>query len=341
VAGPTLGSNPVFGPFARAFSMKAIVCPAFGAPLMVSDMAPPTPGPGQVRIEVHAAGVNFADSLLVAGKYQEKMQPPFVPGMELSGTVIEVGEGVQSCRPGDRVMAAVNGGAFAEQAVAAAGDVWVLPDHLDLTTAAGFPVAYGTSQLGLRKAGLRAGETLVVNGAAGGVGLTAVELGHAMGATVIATAGGPDKVKVALDHGADHGIDYKSEDIRERVKALTGGRGADVIYDPVGGQVFDASLRAVAPDGRILVIGFASGQVPQVPANILLVKNITVIGYYWGAYRKLNPALYRATMQEALDAWAAGALRPHVSSVLDLDRAAEAIAAITSRATTGKVVLRT
>ena len=321
--------------------MKAVICPAFGQPLVVTEFPAPALKPGCARIQVKAAGVNFADSLITGGKYQEKMEPPFVPGMELSGVVIEVAEGVTTCQPGDRVMATVTGGAFAEEAVVDQTDIYVLPDSLDFVTAAGFPVAYGTSHLGLRKAGLKSGETLVVHGAAGGVGLTAVEVGKALGAVVIGTAGGADKVKVALDHGADHGIDYKSEDIRERVKALTAGRGADVIYDPVGGAVFDASLRSIAVDGRILIIGFASGTVPQIPANILLVKNVTVIGYYWGAYRKIAPALVRASMQEALDWWGLGKLSPHVSKVMDLSEAVAAIEMLKTRAATGKIVLTT
>jgi len=320
--------------------MKAVVCPAFGQDLVVTDFPAPALRPACVRVRVAAAGVNFADSLITGGKYQEKMEPPFVPGMELAGTVVEVAEDVTVCRVGDRVMATVTGGAFAEEAVVDQTDIYVLPDSLDFVTAAGFPVAYGTSHLALTaKAHLKAGETLLVHGAAGGVGLTAVEVGKALGATVIATAGGPDKVRTALEHGADHGIDYKVEDIREKVKALTIGRGADVIYDPVGGSVFDASLRAIAVDGRILVIGFASGTVPQIPANILLVKNVTVIGYYWGAYRKLNLALVRTSMLEALEWWAAGKLSPHVSRTLDLSEAAHAIALLKGRAATGKIVL--
>jgi NADPH2:quinone reductase len=321
--------------------MKAVICPAFGQPLVVTECPAPVLKPGCARIKVHAAGVNFADSLMTGGKYQEKMEPPFIPGMELSGLVTEVAADVTTCKPGDRVMATVTGGAFAEEAVVDQTDIYVLPGNLDFVTAAGFPVAYGTSHLGLRKAGLKPGETLVVHGAAGGVGLTAVEVGKALGAVVIGTAGGPDKVQVALDHGADHGIDYKSEDIRERVKSLTGGRGADVIYDPVGGAVFDASLRSIAVDGRILIIGFASGTVPQIPANILLVKNVTVIGYYWGAYRKIDPALVRNSMQEALDWWAAGKLSPHVSKVMDLSEAVAAIHMLKARAATGKIVLTT
>ncbi|MCR6632659.1 MAG: NADPH:quinone oxidoreductase family protein [Magnetospirillum sp.] len=320
--------------------MRAIVCPAFGAPLEVRDISAPVLMPGQVRIDVAAAGVNFADTLLISGKYQEKVAPPLVPGMELAGTVAELGEGVEGLKVGDRVMAVVTGGAFAEQAVANHTDVVRLPDRLDFVDAAGFPVAYGTSHLGLiAKAGLKAGETLVVHGAAGGVGLTAVEIGAALGATVIATAGGADKVAVARGHGAHHGIDYKAEDIRDKVKALTEGRGADVVYDPVGGAVFDASLRAVAPDGRILVIGFASGTVPQIPANILLVKNVTVIGYWWGAYRKLNPALVQSSLAECVGWWAEGKLKPHVSQTLPLEQASAALDLLKSRAATGKVVL--
>lgn len=320
--------------------MKAVVCPAFGQNLVVTDFPAPAMIAGGVRIRIHAAGVNFADSLITGGKYQEKMEPPFVPGMELAGEVIEAAPGVETCRPGDRVMATVTGGAFAEEAVCAWTDVTVLPAAMDFVTAAGFPVAYGTSHLGLKaKAGLKAGETLVVHGAAGGVGLTAVEVGRALGATVIGTAGGPDKVQAALDQGAHHGIDYKAEDIRERVRDLTGGRGADVVYDPVGGQVFDASLRSVAADGRILIIGFAGGTVQQIPANILLVKNVTVIGYYWGAYRKIAPALVRESLQECLKWWEDGLLKPHVSRTMPLDRAAEAIGLLKSRAATGKIVL--
>lgn len=320
--------------------MRAIVCPAFGAALELRELARPDLAPNQVRIRVAAAGVNFADTLFINGKYQEKVAPPLVPGMELAGTVIEVGADVAGLALGERVMAAVTGGAFAEEAVAEQTDVIRLPDALDFITAAGFPVAYGTSHLGLKvKAGLRPGEVLVVHGAAGGVGLTAVELGVAMGATVIATAGGPDKVRVALEHGAHHGIDTKAEDIRERVKELTGGRGADVVYDPVGGAVFDASLRCIAPDGRILVIGFASGTVPQIPANILLVKNVTVIGYWWGAYRKLNPVLLRDSLAECVQWWADGKLCPHVSQTLKLEQAADALDLLKSRVATGKVVL--
>lgn len=319
--------------------MHAVVCPQFGAALELRELPPLSLAAHQVRIRVAAAGVNFADSLFIQGKYQEKVAAPLVPGMELAGTVEQVGADVTELAVGDRVMANVTGGGFASEAVADWTDVHKIPDAMDFVTAAAFPVAYGTSHLGLLKAALRPGEVLVVHGAAGGVGLTAVEIGAAMGATVIATAGGAEKVQIALDHGAHHGIDYKVEDVRTKVKELTGGRGADVVYDPVGGEIFDASLRSIAPDGRILVIGFASGNVPQIPANHLLVKNVTVIGYWWGAYRKLNPLLVRQSMNDALDMWTQGKLHPHVSQTLPLAQAAEALALLKSRAVSGKLVL--
>ncbi len=320
--------------------MKAMVCAALGGPLALSDLPPPALPPGGVRITVAAAGVNFADTLLIAGKYQEKLAPPFAPGMELAGTVTEVAPGVATCKLGDRVMAVVTGGAWAEEAVAAETDVFVLPDTVDFVTAAAFPIAWGTSHHALgHKARLAAGETLVVHGAAGGVGLTAVAVGRALGATVIATAGGPEKLRVALEHGAHHAIDSRAEDVRARIKELTGGRGADVVYDPVGGDLFEASLRSIAPDGRILAIGFASGTVPRIPANILLVKNVTVIGYWWGAYRKLDPASLRRSMAELLAWLAQGRIRQHVSATLPLAEAEAALAMLKDRRATGKLVL--
>ncbi|HXP97312.1 MAG TPA: NADPH:quinone oxidoreductase family protein [Telmatospirillum sp.] len=322
--------------------MRAVLCRTLGdeSGLVVADVAPPDLTSGSVRIRVRAAGVNFADGLLIAGTYQEKQVPPFIPGFEVAGDIVEIAPDVCGLRTGDRVMAALDAGGFAEQVVARASDVHLLPPSMDWVTAAGFPIIYGTSHHSLTaKARLQAGETLLVHGAAGGVGLSAVEIGRALGATVIATAGGTDRIAVALAHGAHFGIDYRSQDIRERVKALTTGRGADVVYDPVGGAVFDASLRCTAPNGRILAIGFASGMVPQIPANILLVKNISVIGYHWGAYRRLDPAGLRQSFQ-ALFAWfIEGKLQPTVSRTLPLDAAGEAISLLKSRAVTGKLVL--
>ena len=304
------------------------------------NIEPPVLSPGQVRIDVHACGVNFADTLIVAGKYQVKPHIPFSPGMEIAGTVAECGQGVVRFQTGDRVMAVLDYGGFAEQVVAVEQDVFPIPDAMDFTVAAGFPVTYGTSHLALvLRAGLRAGEALVVHGAAGGVGLTAVEIGKAIGATVIATASGKAKLAVAQAHGADHLIDAQEEDIRERVRTLTGGRGADVVYDPVGGGAFAASLRSINWSGRILVVGFASGDVPQIPANILLVKNISVEGIHWGSYRKHAPERLAESFTALSDWYAAGYLRPRVSETFALEQAGEALAALRSRRPTGKLVL--
>lgn len=322
--------------------MRAVVCRAWGAPsdLTVEDVEPPAMIERGVRIRVRAAGTNFADTLIINNRYQTKPSLPFTPGFEVAGEVLEVAPGVTRCWPGERVLAVVDKGGFAEQVVAPETDVCPLPDAVDDVAAAGFAVAYGTSHLGLKyRAGLSAGETLVVHGAAGGVGLTAVEIGKRLGATVIATAGGADKLAVAARHGADHGIDYRSQSVRDEVKALTDGRGADVVYDPVGGAVFDASLRCTAPGGRILIVGFASGAVPQIPANILMVKNITVIGYFWGAHRAFASETMEASLTELLAWLAEGKIHPHVSRTYPLEQAAAALDDLIARRATGKLVL--
>jgi len=319
--------------------MKAMLCKTLGTPdeLIYDDIASPEPDAGQVKIAVHACGINFADTLLIKGKYQLRPEPPFAPGMEVAGEVLACGAGVDDLRPGARVMAILSYGGYAEEIVAPAVAVLPLPDNMDFVTAAGFPVAYGTSHLALTHRGhLQAGENLLVHGAGGGVGLTAVEVGKQLGATVIATAGGAEKLQIAAAHGADYTIDYSKEDIRERVKALGG---ADVVYDPVGGDVFDASLRCINWEGRILAIGFASGQVPQPPANLLLVKNCAVIGVYWGAYLQRNPALMHWSQSELLRWHGEGRLKPHVSQTFPLAEAREALTALLERRTTGKVVL--
>lgn len=322
--------------------MRAAVCSEFSGPddLTLGDLPSPDIAAGCVRIAVRAAGCNFADTLMAKGEYQVKPQLPFAPGLEIAGFVTEVAADVEGLGVGDRVMACVDYGGFAEEAVARASDVYRIPDKMRFVEAAGFPIVYGTSHIGLvEKLKVKAGETLLVHGAAGGVGLTAVEIGKALGARVIATAGGPDKLAVAERYGADDLIDYRKEDIRERVKALTDGRGADAVYDPVGGSAFDASLRATVQGGRILVVGFASGTVPQIPANIILVKNISVIGYYWGAHRKLDPALVQHSFAELLTWFEEGRLKPHVSHALPLEDASKALALLTGRKSTGKVVL--
>ena len=322
--------------------MQAVVCHEFAGPaaLRLEEVPEPRPGPGQVRIRVKACGVNFADSLITRGQYQKQPQPPFSPGFEVSGEVLEPGAGVQGIAVGDRVIAMTPYGGYAEQVVADASRCVPLPAAMSWEQGAAFPVVFGTSHVALwHRARLQAGEALVVHGASGGVGLTAVAIGKLLGATVIATASAPEKLEVARAHGADHLIDTSREDVRTRIKELTGGRGADVVYDPVGGELFTASLRSMAFEGRILVIGFAGGAVPQIPANHLLVKNVDVIGVNWPAYADLNPRVmagsFRTLLQWVLD----GAITPHVSATYPLQQAVEALDQVVSRKSTGKVVI--
>jgi len=330
--------------------MRAMVCDSFDGldALTLQDIAPPPFGPAalagaadtDVRIRVHAAGINFADSLIVQGKYQLKPQFPFSPGMEVAGEVIEVAPHVDSVTVGQRVMANIMHGGFAEEAVASANCVYPISASMDWASAAGFPIAYGTSHVGLvERANLQAGEYLLVHGAAGGVGLTAVEIGKHLGATVIATAGGPEKLAIAEAHGADHLIDYRTENVRDRVKELTDGKGVHVVYDPVGGDLFNESLRCTRPGGRMLIIGFAAGTVQDIPANLLLVKNIQVIGFTFEGYRLLFPDVVRRSMDELVRWHDGGHLKPHVSHTFPLEQAHEAINILLARKSTGKIVL--
>ncbi len=322
--------------------MKAVLCQGWGEPssLTIVEVEPPAPGPGQVLIQVAAAGVNFADTLMIAGKYQEKPAFPFSPGLEIAGTVLECGSGVEELVPGQRVMAVLDHGGFAEMALARVEDVFPIPESMDFATAASFPIAYGTSHIALwERANLKAGEILLVHGAAGGVGLTAVEIGKALGATVIASANGSDRLAVPAARGADHLIDTKTEDIRERVHTLTDGHGADVVYDPVGGEVFDKSLRSIAWGARLLVIGFASGSTPQIPANLLLVKNCSAIGLYWGSYRRQAPKLVAESFARLLSWFEQGKLQPLVSQTFPLGQAADALQTLVNRRATVKLVL--
>ncbi|HWA42908.1 MAG TPA: NADPH:quinone oxidoreductase family protein [Hypericibacter adhaerens] len=298
--------------------------------------------PDQVLIEVAAAGLNFADSLIIAGKYQERPLPPFVPGFEVAGRVLAVGAQVRRVKQGDRVMAVLDQGGYAEQALAREADCFPIPPQMDFATAAAFAIAYGTSHIALdERAALEPGERLLVLGASGGVGLTAVEIGKAMGATVIACAGGPEKLAIARAHGADHLIDYKTETLRQRVKEICDGGGVDVVYDPVGGDLFDQALKCTNWGGRLLIVGFAGGGVPQIPANYLLVKNLAALGIYWGSYRRKQPALVETSFHK-LFAWhREGKLKPLISNRFDLAEAATALELLTSRRATGKVVLIT
>ncbi len=322
--------------------MRAVICTKWGGPddLSFETFQPKSPGPGEVRIAIRAAGLNFADTLMIAGKYQERPDFPFSPGLEAAGEVVECGEGVEGLAPGDRVMAVLGHGGFAEEAVTVAERVYKIPESMPYGEAAGFPVAYGTSHVALRhRAGLQAGETLVVHGASGGVGLTAVEIGAALGATVVACASSPEKLALAEKYGASHLIDYSKEDIRERVLEITDKRGADVIYDPVGGDAFDASLRCIAWEGRLLVIGFASGRIPTAPANYILLKNCALVGVVWGAYLGRDPAVVRRSMEELIDWYGQGKLKPHISRTFPLAEAPAAIKSMMARKSTGKIVL--
>lgn len=322
--------------------MRAIVCPSLDGPhgLELRVLPDPEPGPGEVTIDVHAAALNFADLLMTRGQYQEKPPLPFVPGMEVAGTIRALGAGVGGVKVGQRVLALVDHGAFAEVARARVGDVVPIGAVMPFDVAAGFPIAYGTAHGAFAwRAQLEIGETLLVHGAAGGVGLTAVEVGHAMGAKVIATARGAERLRLAREHGAWATIDTTSEDVRERVLELTHGRGADVCFDPVGGELGEASLRALNWEGRYLVIGFAAGAAPAIKANRLLVKNIAAVGFYWGSYRAFDPHRLRASLETLLAWYRSGKLKPHVSARFPLDRVKDALAALGDRKTTGKVIL--
>ena len=325
--------------------MKAIQCREWGPPdrLRLEEAERPRLAPHQLRIRVRAAGVNFADTLMVAGKYQVKPPFPFTPGLEAAGEIVELGRAVEGLRVGQRALAVLRfGGGYAEEIVLDAAAVVPIPDAMDFVTAAAFPVAYGTSHFALTHRGhLRPGETLLVLGAAGGVGLTAVEIGKAIGARVIAAAGGAEKLAVAKSRGADELIDYTTESIRDRVRALTEGKGADVVFDPVGGDAFDQAVRAVNWEARMLVIGFAAGRIQSVPANLILVKNISVIGVVWGAQAERDPVLISRNLAELLRWWEAGRLKPMVAKVFPLAEAAAAMAALLSRRYAGKIVLET
>jgi NADPH2:quinone reductase len=323
--------------------MRAVVCREWGGPesLQVEEVADPQPGKSEVVIAIEGCGVNFADTLIIQGKYQVKPDLPFSPGMEVAGTIDSVGEGVTRFKAGDSVIGLMSTGGYAEKVVCPANDVIARPASVPGRIACSLPVAYGTAHIALdARAGLKAGESLLVHGASGGVGLAAVEIGKAMGATVIATASSEEKLAIAREHGADHLIDYTKGEFRQEVKDLTGG-GADVIFDPVGGDIFDQSLRCIAWGGRLLVVGFAAGRIPQAPANILLVKNIAVIGVHWGSYRS-HPGgwdILDKSFAEIFGWIEEGKLKPLVSKTYSLDDAPQAIADIGARKAKGKLVV--
>ena len=322
--------------------MKAIVCKAWGPPdsLELQDLPDIDPAPGEVVVDVRAAGVNFPDVLTVQGKYQHRPELPFTPGNEFAGTVRAVGEGVNGFKPGDRVIGFTRVGAFAEQVSAPAEALMPMPPGMDFDTAAAITLTYGTSHHAVvDRAQLKAGETMLVLGAAGGVGLAAIEIGKALGARVIAAASSAEKLEVCRAHGADVLVDYTKEDLREALKAATGGKGPDVIYDPVGGPYSEPALRSIAWRGRHLVVGFAAGEIPKLPWNLMLLKGASVVGVFWGEFARREPKANLAAMREMLGWMAEGKLKPLVSKRYALGDTAQALNDMAERKVTGKVVI--
>jgi NADPH2:quinone reductase len=324
--------------------MKALVCEAYGPVenLVYRDMPDPVPGAGEIRVAIEAIGVNFPDGLLVEGKYQAKPQVPFMPGGEFAGKVAALGPGASGFAVGDRVLGwNVGRGAYAEQIAVPAGELFPLPASMSMDQGAALLCATATAHHALRQRGrLQAGETLVVLGAAGGTGVAAVQIGKAMGARVIAVCSSDEKIAFAKSQGADDGINYSREDLNQAIKQLTDGRGADVVYDAVGGDAFDACSRAMAWDGRLLIIGFASGRIPTLPVNLTLVKGYAVIGVFWGAFTQREPAAYAANMRELFAWFEAGKVVPVIDRVFALADGVKAIQYVTGRGARGKVVIR-
>ena len=323
--------------------MRALVCKEYGPPesLVIEELDDPVPGDGQILVDVAAAGINFPDILVVAGTYQVKTPLPFVPGNEAAGTVAAVGKGVTRFAVGDKVVITTRGGAFAEKCVADEHSSAPLPNALNMEQGAGFAVTYGTSYHALKQsANLQPGETVLVLGAAGGVGITAVEIAKAMGARVIAAASSDKKLEFAVSAGADETIDYSDVPLNETVKELTGGKGADVVYDPVGGELAEQAFRATAWHGRYLVIGFASGDIPKFSANIALLKEASIIGVWWGTWASKNPKLQIRNMMEMAALISDGTLTPRVTESYALDDYKDAFRTITERRALGKVTLR-
>ena len=322
--------------------MKAILCKAYGPPdsLVVEDIPSPVAGPGEVVVSVKTASVNFPDVLIIQNKYQLKPPLPFSPGSELAGVVKSVGDGVTHLRPGDPVMAITGYGAFAEEVKVDVNRLLPIPGGMDFVSAAAFGLTYATSEHALCDRGeLKAGETLLVLGASGGVGIAAIEIGKVLGARVIACASTDDKLAICREHGADDTINYATEDLRERIKAITDGKGADVVYDPVGGTYTELALRSIAWRGRLLVVGFAAGDIPKIPLNLTLLKGCAIVGVFWGEFTRREPQRFLAAMDK-LERWfAEGKLKPHVSATFPLERAADALAMMAGRNVKGKVVL--
>ena len=322
--------------------MKAILCKQFGPPesLVYEDAPAPKAGAGEVVVTMKAASVNFPDVLIIQNKYQFKPPLPFSPGSELAGVVKEIGEGVKNVKPGDKVIAFTGHGAFAEEVKTEAARLIPLPQKMDFATGAAFILTYGTTDHALRdRAALKAGESLLVLGAAGGVGLAAIEIGKALGARVIACASTADKLAVCREHGADETINYATEDLRERIKALTDGKGVDVVYDAVGGPYSEPAFRSIAWRGRLLVVGFAAGDIPKLPLNLPLLKGASIVGVFWGDFARREPRAFGESVAQLGRWYAEGKLRPHVSQTFPLAKAVDALKLMAARQVKGKVVL--
>ncbi len=324
--------------------MKAVLCKELGPPekLVVEDVPSLRPAKGQVVISVKAAGVNFPDTLIIQGKYQFKPELPFSPGGEVAGVVKELGEGASGVKVGDRVIATTTWGGFAQEMVVDADRLIPMPDAMDYVSGSAFVLTYGTSYHALvDRAQLKAGETLLVLGASGGVGLAAVQIGKALGARVIAAASSDAKLAVCRQAGADEIINYASEDLRARVKVITGGRGVDVVYDPVGGAYSELALRDMAWNGRFLVVGFAAGEIPKIPLNLALLKGCSIVGVFWGAFTRTERERNRRNNQELMRMFSAGKVKPYIHATYPLERAVEALNDVVQKRVSGKVVLTT
>jgi len=322
--------------------LKALLCKQFGPPesLVLEDVPSPSPGAGEVVVSIKAASVNFPDVLIIQNKYQFKPPLPFSPGSELAGVVKQIGSGVTSVKPGDKVIAFTTYGAFAEEVKTEAVRLLPMPEGMSYEQAASFILTYGTTDHALRDRGqLKSGETLLVLGAAGGVGVAAIEIGKALGARVIACASSEEKLAVCREHGADETINYAAEDLRERIKALTAGHGVDVIYDAVGGPYTEPAFRSIAWRGRHLVIGFAAGEIPKLPLNLALLKGAAVVGVFWGDFTRREPQAFAESARQLARWFREGHLKPHVSATFPLARAAEAMNLLASRKAKGKVVV--
>jgi NADPH2:quinone reductase len=322
--------------------VKAVVCRQYGPPesLTLEALPSPAPGPGEVVVRVKAASLNFPDVLIIQDKYQLKPPLPFSPGSELAGVVKEVGAGVEGVKRGDSVLAVIGYGAFAEEVKVEAGRLVPIPEGMDFVTAAAFLLTYGTCDHALRDRGrLAAGETLLVLGAAGGVGIAAIEIGKALGARVIACASSDEKLAACREHGADATIDYARQEVRERIRELTEGKGVDVVLDPVGGPLTEPALRSTAWRGRLLVVGFAAGEIPKIPLNLPLLKGCSIVGVFWGEFARRERAAFVESLTQLGRWYGEGKLRPHVSGTFPLERAADALNLLAARKVTGKLVL--